>query len=169
MGRILAAAEGSGPWGMVPAELGGYEERGNAERGREGTSQGHRMVHGAGGSARMSLAVLKKHLHDDPAMQFFFWRNQARRVRVAVQPGVFPHAGNAGFGPRLDFFGFLTIQVGPTEAETGFFKSSFFDVLAFGWLLWGLIRWEMDPESSKSTCMASQDQGLGRKLFGVVF
>jgi len=29
---------------MVSAELGGHEERGHAETGQEGASQGHRMV-----------------------------------------------------------------------------------------------------------------------------
>ena len=31
--------------GMVSAELGGHEERGHAETGREGAAQGHRRVH----------------------------------------------------------------------------------------------------------------------------
>ena len=50
---------------MVSAELGGHEERGHAEAGREGASQGHRRVHV---DVRACL-LLYKAPHDDPAMQ----------------------------------------------------------------------------------------------------
>jgi hypothetical protein len=58
--------------------------------------------------------------------------------------------------------------VGPTEDESGFFKSIFLVFLVFGGLIWGVTRWAADSESPKKTNMSSQDQVLGRKLFWLI-